>query len=593
MNDAALNDATSEKSARAARWGVATGYHDASGAWRDVPDTTIDAVLEAMGADGESPVVDDDVWCIGVGDPPPRLDAPARLFTEDGGELDVVDALPPDLPVGYHRLARRDAEHVTRLIVSPRACFLPDRLHTWGWAVQLYGLRSRESWGIGDLDDLRRLALVARPRGGHGAGEPAARPSPGVPQQPSPYYPSSRRFRNLLHLRVDDEQLNDTQLRESARAMNADRHIDRDAIFRLKLQALERQWERFSGDAAFDRYVTEQGESLVGYATFCAQRELGHADPDRVRFHMWVQWLLDRQLEVASRELPLVHDLAVGVDPDGADAWVDRDAYANGVSVGAPPDEFNTGGQDWGLLPFDPWRLRATGYEPFIETVRAGFRHAGGLRVDHVMGLFRLFWVPAGCGPDEGTYVQYPAADLLDILAVESHRAQAFVVGEDLGTVEDGVRADLARRRVLSYRLLYFEPGDPSRAPGERAGGGDDARPPDDRRACGRATTSSASGRPACGPTRRARHTCAPASGRSRGWTTTRRSTTWWRAPTARSPVRRRRCWRRRSTTRWPWRSGPTSPAPRKPPTGRRHCRSRSTRSSRTRVRAVAEALRR
>ena len=247
--------------------------------------------------------------------------------------------------------------------------------------------------------------------------------------------------------------------------MNADRHIDRDAIYRLKLLALERQWEQFSGDVAFDRYVTEQGESLVGYATFCAHRERGHADPDRVRFHMWVQWSLDRQLAAASRELPLVHDLAVGDDPDGADAWVDRHAYANGVSVGAPPDEFNTSGQDWGLLPFDPWRLRATGYEPFIETVRAGFRHAGGLRVDHVMGLFRLFWVPAGCGPEQGTYVQYPAADLLDILAVESHRAQAFVVGEDLGTVEDGVRADLARRRVLSYRLLYFEPGDPSALP--------------------------------------------------------------------------------------------------------------------------------
>ena len=456
----------SNNRARAARWGVATGYRDASGAWHDVPDTTIDSVLEAMGAVGEQPATDDDVWCIGAGDPPPRLDAPARLFTEDGGELDLVDALPPDLPVGYHRLARRDAEHVTRLIVSPGACFLPDRLHTWGWAVQLYGLRSRESWGIGDLDDLRRLARWSR---GLGAGmvlvSPLHAPSPGVPQQPSPYYPSSRRFRNLLHLHVDDEQLGDEQLGDRARAMNADRHIDRDAIYRLKLLALERQWEQFSGDVAFDRYLTEQGASLVGYATFCTQRERGHADPDRVRFHMWVQWSLDRQLAAASRELPLVHDLAVGVDPDGADAWVDRHAYANGVSVGAPPDEFNTSGQDWGLLPFDPWRLRATGYEPFIETARAGFRHAGGLRVDHVMGLFRLFWVPAGCGPEEGTYVQYPAADLLDILAVESHRAQAFVVGEDLGTVEDGVRADLARRRVLSYRLLYFEPGDPSALP--------------------------------------------------------------------------------------------------------------------------------
>ena len=446
--------------ARAARWGVATGYREASGAWRDVPDTTVESVLEAMGAEGEPPSPGEHVWCVGVGETR-ALDAPARLLTEDGAELDVVDTLPPDLPVGYHRLTRRDDDHVTRLVVSPGACFRPDGLHTWGWAVQLYALRSRESWGIGDLDDLGRLARWSRRLGaGMVLVSPLHAPSPGLPQQPSPYYPGSRRFRNLLHLRVDTELVNKT-----ARAMNANRHIDRDAIYGLKVRALEGEWDRFTGDVAFDRYVTEQGDSLVGYATFCARRERGHADPDRVRFHMWVQWLLDRQLELASRELALVHDLAVGVDPEGADAWVDRDAYATGVSVGAPPDEFNTRGQDWGLRPFDPWRLRAAGYQPFIETVRAGFRHAGGLRVDHVMGLFRLFWVPAGCGPDEGTYVHYPARDLLDILAVESHRAQAFVVGEDLGTVEDEVRAELARRRVLSYRLLYFEPGDPSTLP--------------------------------------------------------------------------------------------------------------------------------
>jgi 4-alpha-glucanotransferase len=183
---------------------------------------------------------------------------------------------------------------------------------------------------------------------------------------------------------------------------------------------------------------------------------------------MWVQWQLDRQLERASRELPLVHDLAVGVDPGGADAWVDREVFAPGMSIGAPPDEFNTQGQDWGVLPYDPWRLRAAGYEPFIQTLRAGLRHAGGLRIDHVMGLFRLFWVPAGSGPGAGTFVRYPADELLDIVAIESRRAGAFVVGEDLGTVEDDVRAELAARRILSYRLLYFEAGDPRDLP-ERA----------------------------------------------------------------------------------------------------------------------------
>jgi 4-alpha-glucanotransferase len=159
----------------------------------------------------------------------------------------------------------------------------------------------------------------------------------------------------------------------------------------------------------------------------------------------------------------LVHDLAIGVDAGGADAWLWQDSFALGVRAGAPPDQFNTLGQDWGLPPFDPWRLRAAGYEPFIQTVRAGFRHAGGLRFDHVMGLFRLFWIPEGGDPADGTYVRYPWSDLLDILALESYRAGAYVVGEDLGTVEDFVRGELQQRDLLSYRLLWFEPEPPDR----------------------------------------------------------------------------------------------------------------------------------
>jgi len=174
------------------------------------------------------------------------------------------------------------------------------------------------------------------------------------------------------------------------------------------------------------------------------------------------------QLAAASADVAIVHDLAVGFDPDGADAWEWQDVVAPGMSVGAPPDEFNRRGQDWGLPPFDPWRLRAAAYRPFVETVRSAFRHAGGLRLDHVMGLFRLFWVPHGTGPSEGTYVRYPAAELLDIVALESHRAGAWVVGEDLGTVEDEVRRELAARHVLSYRLFWFEDGDPASYP-ERA----------------------------------------------------------------------------------------------------------------------------
>jgi 4-alpha-glucanotransferase len=189
---------------------------------------------------------------------------------------------------------------------------------------------------------------------------------------------------------------------------------------------------------------------------------------DRARYHQWLQWRVEGQLGQANAHLDVMQDLAIGCDPAGADAWLWPDAFALGVRVGAPPDEFNTRGQDWGLPPFNPWALRARHYEPFIQTMRSGFRHAGGMRVDHVMGLFRLFWIPPDAGPAEGAYVRYPHHELLDILALESHRAGAYVVGEDLGTVADYMREELAARDVLSYRLLWFEPSPPPQYP-ERA----------------------------------------------------------------------------------------------------------------------------
>ena len=174
-------------------------------------------------------------------------------------------------------------------------------------------------------------------------------------------------------------------------------------------------------------------------------------------YHQWLQWLIDEQLGRASAEIRVMHDLPIGVDPGGADAWAWQDVLAQGCSVGAPPDLYNTQGQDWGLPPFIPHKLRACGYEPVVKTLRAVLRHAGALRIDHVMGLFRLFWIPHGMGPQHGTFVRYKAEELLAIVALESHRAGAFVVGEDLGTVEMGVREQLAERNVLSYRLLWFE----------------------------------------------------------------------------------------------------------------------------------------
>ena len=186
---------------------------------------------------------------------------------------------------------------------------------------------------------------------------------------------------------------------------------------------------------------------------------------DRIRFHQWVQLQIDRQLARASRAMPVMQDLPIGFDPDGADGWAFQDVLAQGISVGAPPDEFNTKGQNWGLPPFVPRRLRQAGYQPFIETIRACVRHSGGLRIDHVMGLFRLFWIPAGMEARQGAYVRSEAQDLLAIVALESRRARAVIVGEDLGTVEDDVRGQLLARRMLSYRLLWFEKRSPAKYP--------------------------------------------------------------------------------------------------------------------------------
>jgi 4-alpha-glucanotransferase len=449
---------------------------------------TIARVLGAMRADGPEPPPAT-ARVVRAGE---RLTLPdaADVVTEDGAVLPAREAMAAGLPPGYHTLREDGAE--TRLIVSPGRCHLPPELHAWGWAAQLYALRSRQSWGLGDLADLRELGRWATGLGARALFvNPLYAPLPTVPQEASPYYPSSRRFRSPLYISVEEvpgaAELGDrlAGLAAAGRALNDTRLIDRDEVYRLKMPALEELFEAFRGSPEFDRYLRAEGPELEDYAAFCALSEV-HGVPwhdwptelrhprsaavcrfrveheRRVRFHEWLQWVLDRQLEAAAGEIGLVHDLPVGVQADGADAWAWQDVFAGGVSVGAPPDPFNRDGQDWAVPPFDPWRLRAAGYEPFIRTVRAGFRHGVGLRIDHVMGLFRLFWIPAGHGPTESLYVRYPHQDLLDILALESERAGAFVVGEDLGTVEDEVRDELAVRHILSYRLLWFEESPPA-----------------------------------------------------------------------------------------------------------------------------------
>jgi 4-alpha-glucanotransferase len=457
----------------------------------------VNAILSAMGATPTGPAPPP-VLTVRLDQPPLNL-PPGRLTLEDGATVDVHHGFPPGLPPGYHRLEPDEGPEVA-LIASPGRCPLPSQ-PGWGFAAQLYAARSRASWGFGDLADLTRLGRWSR---GLGAAfvlvNPLHASSPTFPQQASPYFPGSRCFLNPLYLAVEEvpgsESRADVQhLATNGRALNTARLIDRDRVWALKSEALEAVYRDFGGDPAFDAYLAERGDILRRFATFCALAEIhgggwrswpssfrDHASAavreftasssgsGRVRYHAWLQWRLDQQLQVAAASLPVVSDLAVGVDPDGADAWMWPEAFVTEMRVGAPPDQYNTRGQDWALPPFDPWRLRADGYQPWVESLRGALRHGGGLRLDHVMGLFRLYWIPVGGSPSEGGYVRYPHHDLLNIVALEAHRAGAFVVGEDLGTVEPGVRHELAGRNLLSYKVWWFETDEPPAWPAKALG---------------------------------------------------------------------------------------------------------------------------
>jgi 4-alpha-glucanotransferase len=506
-----MTAADAEKKIVTDAWGIDDGYRDVSGAHHPISDGTRAALLKAMGVGGAdhegrgAGAYGDVVLARGARAWLP--DRPGQLRLEDGSSREVAAAERIELPLGYHEFRPHAAgaagdHRPIRLIATPATCHLPAGLRAWGWAAQLYAARSRRSWGIGDLGDLASLAAWSRDLG---AGvlmvNPLIAPTPVLPIEPSPYFPSSRRFRNPIYLRIEDvpgaPELGDrlAPLASSGHGLNQRRRIDRDAVFALKMHALELCFARFGGAADFDAYRAREGRSLTEFATFCALAERhgrdwrrwpselrrpdgaavasmsGAGRPDsRVTFHAWLQWLLDQQLGAASRHVGLIQDLPIGIDAAGADAWCWQDLLAQDVSVGVPPDEFNPAGQDWGLTPFVPHKLRAAGYQPLIETIRATARHAGGLRIDHVMGLFRLFWIPRGAdgaagGADHGAFVRTRADELFGIIALESQRAGAFVVGEDLGTVEPGVRETMADHGMLSYRLMYFEDGAPSAYP--------------------------------------------------------------------------------------------------------------------------------
>ena len=475
------------------RWGIDDGWVDTAGEWHSVSTATIEALRGAMG----DPDTARPVWVVRPGTPE-VLQGRCHLRSERGDDLGEVDHLPADLPLGIHELTPLDGGPSTTLIVSPGQGHLPGDLREWGVTMQVPTTRSSTSWGIGDLGDVATLARWVGAQGGRAVAlSPLHAPTPVAPVPSSPYSPSSRRWRNPLLLDLRPLASAEARpLEREAQALLSAPVIDRDRVWALKQAALAQVWvqdrERRADDLA--QFRTAHGASLEGWARFCALAEqhgthwrswpegLRHphapavataAGPlaDRIAFHAWLQLLLDDQLHAAaSHGVRLMQDLAIGADPDGADAWLWQDLLADGVSVGAPPDDFAPEGQQWGLPPFIPWRLRDAGYRPLAELLRSALMPGGGLRVDHVMGLARLFWIPDGATPREGAYVRFAGRELLEVLALESARAEAIVVGEDLGTVEPGFREELARTGILSTRVVWFEDDPPEAYPHQALG---------------------------------------------------------------------------------------------------------------------------
>jgi 4-alpha-glucanotransferase len=465
--------------------GVATRYQNADRVWVDVDDDVVVAVLGQFGVDAtsdqaiaaalravrEAPAALPPTIVVREGTRR-ALGVDAEVVLEDGTRLPVGGELPADLPLGWHRVVTADQEVVLAVVPAK----LPQVRPAWGWMLQLYALHSAGSWGIGDYADLREFTNKS------GAGVVLVNPvqaiTPALPVQRSPYSPSSRRFANPIYLRVTEtEEFHraDPATKKAVLALappHADL-IDYDAVWTAKLRALELLWPGTTEDMLDD---------LRDFATFCALaerhgpdwrewpadlRDPGHPAvataraelADRVAFHAWLQRLCEQQL-TAAREATaakIVHDLPVGVDPAGADAWALQDVLASNVTVGAPPDAFSQQGQDWNLPPWRPDKLAEQGYRPFRDVIRGVLRHADGIRVDHIAGLFRLWWIPPGHPASEGTYVYYDADAMLGILALEAHQAGAMVVGEDLGTVPDEVTGAMHERGVLSSSVLYFE----------------------------------------------------------------------------------------------------------------------------------------
>jgi 4-alpha-glucanotransferase len=444
----------------AERFGIAEGYVSERGEWITTPPETKAKVLAAMGV---------------------AVDGGAKSMAEP------PESIRPDNDVTLSKSA-----FWPPFLVDQRA---------WGLVIQVYALRSGRNWGIGDFEDLAELAEIAAQRGADFIGvSPLHALFLADPSRISPYSPSSRIFLNALYIAPDrvpgfDALPERDELLAALPGLRARPLIDYPAVQCVKLRALEALFDRFCEterlNEDFARFRREQGRALEAHAlcealaeSFVANgnsaswgtwpeayrnprsrvvREFARGAKSRVEFHIWLQWIADRQLaaaqaraRAAGMRIGLYLDLAVGISPDGSSAWLGGPATARHARIGCPPDPFSAQGQDWGLVPFSPVGLAEERFEPFRAVLRASMRHAGALRIDHAMGLKRLYWIPEGSTAKDGAYVLYPFRELLEGVAKESWIFRTIIIGEDLGTVPPGFSDTIVRAGLLSYQVLYF-----------------------------------------------------------------------------------------------------------------------------------------
>lgn len=515
--------------------GITLGHHDALGVWHEPGEEALSRLIAALGLPEEPGAAAEAIAAEGAALPlgvpplvvvaaegphqalPLRLPKGAksarwRLRREDGTKSAGVCkgetlALPSRLPPGYHRLdlSAGGASATTMLAVAPPSAYLPpefaEESRVWGLTTQIYGLKSANSWGIGDFSDLGRLAAAAGSLGAACLGlNPLHALFAAEPRHISPYSPSSRSWLDYLYIdvtAVPGFTARDMPSPAALAGLRAGGEVDHLAVAAAKRPVLETLFRRLRDGksaalGAFRRFQREGGPALAAFAVFEALHEHFYRgegkfswrdwpepmrDPHsravaefarehagRVEFFQFLQWEADRQLALAAKagrdaglSIGLYRDIAVGGNPDGASAWADQELLSPDASVGAPPDPLSRAGQNWGLAPINPLVLRRRGFAPFIETLRANMRHAGVLRIDHVMSLQRLYWIPRGMDGRAGAYVNYPFHELARLVALESHRHRCAVIGEDLGTVPEGFRETLRAANILSYRVVHFE----------------------------------------------------------------------------------------------------------------------------------------